>query len=166
MTMFEAVQIAEALPLGSPTTETESQAEDLFDQGRWSEARGIYQDLLCRAERDRDARGMARALLGLGRLQNALGDYAAGEVSLQRALGLFPFVDPESGESQEALARQHLGLAYFSTGRVEDGIAELRRAREAALQAGEPEGEVGALRRLAAGLSDSGEYTAAISALD
>jgi CHAT domain-containing protein len=166
MTMFEAAQLAEAAPLGSTATEPESQAEDFLEQGRWQEAKETYQDLLCRSERDRDAPGIARALLGLGRLQNGLGDYSAAEVSLQRALGLLPFVDPESGELREALTRQHLGLVYFSTGRIDEGTAELRRARETYGRAGQPEREVSSLRRLAIGLSESGESAAALLALD
>jgi CHAT domain-containing protein len=166
MTMFEAAQIAEALPLGSPTTEIESRADDLFDHGKWQEANEAYQDLLCRSERNRDAPGIARALLGLGRLQNGLGDYSAAEVSLQRALGLLPFVDPESGEKREALARQLLGLVYFSTGRVDEGAAELRRMREVYRRVGQPEQEVSSLRRLATGLTECGEYAAALSVLD
>ncbi len=166
MVIIEAVPIAEALPLGSPTTEIEAQADDLFDHGKWQEAKEAYQDLLCRSERDRDAPDIARALLGLGRLQNSLGDYSAAEVSLQRALGLLPFVDVESGGSREALAREHLGLVYFSTGRVEEGTTELRGAREAYRRSGLPEQEVSSLRRLATGLTESGEYVAAISVLD
>jgi len=165
-TMFEAAQIAEALPLGSPTTEIETKADDLFDHGRWQEAKEAYQDMLCRSERDRNASGIARALLDLGQLQNALGDYSAAEASLQRAQGLLPFVDAESGERREALTRQHLGLVYFSTGRVDEGAAELRGAREAYRRAGRPEQEVSSLRRLAIGLTESGEYAAALSVLD
>ncbi|HEV7506945.1 MAG TPA: CHAT domain-containing protein [Thermoanaerobaculia bacterium] len=166
MTMFEAAQIAEALPLGSPTTEIESQADDLFDHGRWREAEEAYQDMLCRSERDRYALGIARALLGLGRIQNAQGDYSAAEPSLQRALGLLPFVDSESGERREALARQHLGLVYFSTGRVDEGAAEFRKSGDAYRRAGQPEQEVSSLGRLATGLTECGEYAAALSVLD
>jgi CHAT domain-containing protein/Flp pilus assembly protein TadD len=76
------------------------------------------------------------------------------------------FLDEESGENREAFAREKLGAVYFRTGRTEEGIAELRKARESVRQAGRPEREVASLRRLGDGLAEIGEYSEALAALD
>ena len=163
MTAFEALPIVEALPMRSPSSEMAVKADDLFEQGRWREALDAYQELLCRYERDKDPAGIAHALLRLGKMQASLGDYPEAEMSLQRALGLLPFVDGEEGESREATAHRRLGGVYFALGRTEEGVAELRRARELSRRSGEPEREVSALSDLAKGLAESGEYESALS---
>jgi CHAT domain-containing protein len=164
--VVEVVRLAHALPQGSPATEITIPADELSASGRVQEARDAYQDLLCRSERDHDVRGIALALLGLGRAQQRLGNPSEAEAFVQRALGLLPFVDEESGESREAGALETLGAIYFSAGRIEEGIGTLRQARQVFARAGRPEQEAISLVHLSSGLAENGDYGGALAALD
>jgi CHAT domain-containing protein/tetratricopeptide (TPR) repeat protein len=160
------ISMTQSLPEGAAATELENQANNLFDRGRWREAREAYEDLLCRSERDRNLQAIGEALLGLGKTQFALGSNGEAETALQTALGFLPLLDEESGKNRETFAREKLGAVYFRTGRIEEGIAELRKARDSVRQAGRPEREVTSLRRLGDGLAEIGEYSEALAALD
>src|SRR5215213_10550327 len=103
------VPIAFALPVKSPASEFQTQANELFEQDRWPEAREAFQDLLCRSERDGDVPGIAQALLSLGKVEKALGNPAEAERLIERALSLLPLVDEELDESREGSALEALG---------------------------------------------------------
>lgn len=163
---LEVFPILMALPMGSPTSELKIQAAELFELGRWRESRYAYQDLLCRSERDRDVRSIALALLGLGRVEEALKNPSEAEVLIERALGLLPLVDEEFDENREASAFEDLGEVYFSMGRLDEGIAALRRAQQVFERAGLPEREVKSLRRLSTGFLVNGEYAEALATLE
>lgn len=163
--ILEALPLIAALPMDTPTTASRARADELAESGRWQEARDAYWDLLCRAERTRDVRGIARSLVGLGRAQDALGDPSEAEVFLARALGLLPLVDEESDESLEAAALEALGDTLLGTGRLEEGIEVLHRARQAFARAGRPEREVTSLKHLSGKLSEMGSYVEALAAL-
>lgn len=163
--VLEVLPRFHSLSLDTPGSELRNQADELLDTGEWQKARDAYQELLCRSERDRDVRGLALAMLGLGRVQVLLGNPSDAEALLQRALVFLPLVDEELDESREAAALEDLGDVFFSNGHLEDGIAALRKAQKAFATAGRPEREVKSLNRLSRGLSESGEYAAALTVL-
>ena len=109
---------------------------------------------------------MALALVGLGEVEASLGNPSDAETLLQRALGLLPLVDEERDENREAAALEELGGVFFSTGRLEEGIAAFRTARQAFARAGRPEREASSLRSLGQELAANGEHAMALSALD
>jgi CHAT domain-containing protein len=164
--LLELLPMLKALCMESPASELGIEADELFKQGRLQDAKDAYQDLLCRSEKDRDVPRIALALLGLGKVEAALGNPSEAEILLERALGLLPLVDEELDETREVSALEELGGVYFSAGRLEEGSATLQKARQAAQKAGRPGREVASLRRLSMGLIENGEFAAASSALE
>jgi tetratricopeptide (TPR) repeat protein/DNA-binding winged helix-turn-helix (wHTH) protein len=88
----------------------------LYRSGRYVEAAQQYEYVVALDE------GNAQGLTNLGSAYMLAGDFAAAEPAFQRA-----------GEVQPgALAHSNLGLLYYYLGRLEDSIAEHRRAVELA----------------------------------
>ncbi|HEX6864657.1 MAG TPA: CHAT domain-containing protein [Thermoanaerobaculia bacterium] len=154
------------LARSSEAQELWARAQDLSEHGRWREARDIQQDLLCRSERDGYVRGMALALVGLAKAEASLGNPAGAETLLQRALGFLPLVDEERGEALEAAALRDLGGIFLSTGRLDEGIAAYREARQLFARAGRSEQEAMSLVGLGQELAALGEPAGALAALD
>ncbi|HEX4963433.1 MAG TPA: CHAT domain-containing protein [Thermoanaerobaculia bacterium] len=156
-----AAKMLDALPQSSH--DPKIAADALFHAGKGWEARAAYHEMLCRAERAKDAAGVASALLDLGKVQAAQGDLAEAEVSLQRSLSLLPFLDGDGDRNSEGLAHEILGRVLLAAGRLDEGTEELHRAREVWQRSGQPDREAASLGRLASGLANNGELAAALS---
>jgi tetratricopeptide (TPR) repeat protein len=88
----------------------------LYRSGRYAEAAQLYEYVVALDE------GNAQGLTNLGSAYMLAGDFAAAEPAFQKA-----------GEVQPgALAHSNLGLLYYYLGRLEDSIAQHRRAVELA----------------------------------
>jgi len=164
--MFEVITKAQSLPETVPGEELATKAGSLFQEGRWREAREVYQDLLCRYESQKNVDGIARTLVDLALAQRAEGNPFEAEACLQRALGLLPFIDEKRGAEREANARENLGQILLGEGRMEEGLEEFRKARKIWQLIGQPESEALSLNRLAMGFLDNGDYGSALAALE
>jgi CHAT domain-containing protein len=162
-TLTIAAGMLEALPQSS--RDPKLAADALFHRGRWREAREADEERLCRAEQAKDLSGIAAALVDLGIVQAAQGDLDEAEVSLQRSLGLLPFLDGKADRNLEGLARESLGRVFLEGGRLNEGVEEIQEAREVWQRSGQPDRDAVSLSRLAAGLSDNGELVAALAAV-
>ena len=114
-----------------------SHADVLLESGHWREARDTYQDLFCRSKRDEYVRGMALALMGLGKVEASLGNPFGAETLLQRALGFLPLVGRRARRDSRGCRAGGAGrrlLQHRSLGRRDRGVSRCA----AALRQGRP----------------------------
>ncbi|HKI06078.1 MAG TPA: CHAT domain-containing protein [Thermoanaerobaculia bacterium] len=164
-TFMEMPPLLQVLSNDDPEDELELSSQRLASGYRLLEAKAHYEELLCQSEREKDPEAIARHLLKLTRMQLELGEVEEAEISLQRSLGLLPFVDEEEGEVRAAEAHEILGSIRFAQGKEEDGIEEFGRARGLIWRSGDPEREAVSLFRLAIALADSDDSARALSFL-
>lgn len=101
----------ESLP--DATRDMVDQARKLFDQGRFSEAEKLYQQIVDSAPNN------YFALSNLGVTQIQARKLSAAEVALKKAIAINP---------KDSFAATNLGIVYCKQGRFEDAIASLQEA--------------------------------------
>jgi class 3 adenylate cyclase/tetratricopeptide (TPR) repeat protein len=133
----------------------------LWDAGEGSGSRLAHEEALRRIPHG-SAAARARALAGMARVQMLSLQHEEAITNAGLAVGLARGVNDRSVEAD---ALNTFGIALSRTGKVDEGIDALRKARDIAEQASEGAGSIRAFVNLAVVLSENGQRAASLSVL-
>jgi len=131
----------------------------LRGRGSWDRALELHKTALMTARRLGDLPGEANALTDMGDVQYLMGNYAAAERSLTRALDLAQGLGDALAEASALI---EFGVLRQATGDLASAEASLSRALDLSRSSGDRLGEANALNNLGIVQFMAGNFTAAV----
>ncbi|MCE7981597.1 MAG: CHAT domain-containing protein [Caldilinea sp. CFX5] len=164
-TLFEALSIAQNLPLGTPTTEKYLAAGRLYEQGDYSGALAGYEEVFAIYQENKDQEGLAQTSHELGNVYAQLGDYATAKAWYEQALPLFLTTRNEYSRGNTAAVYHNLGNLAAIAGHYDEAYAQFAQAIQIWQALGDPVHEVVSLSGLGLALRGEGKYDEALTVL-
>ncbi len=165
-TLFEALWIAENLPLGTPTTQLYLEGVDLFEQGRWAEAGEALSEAQAQYEAAGETIAAAHAKQDLAGAYAAAGDLQQAQMLYEAVLAFYETTPDEYNLYNQAGVHHNLGNIATLTGRYQAAVAHYNTAVDLWRAIGQPAQEVASLTGLGWVLREAGNYNQALAVFE
>jgi CHAT domain-containing protein/tetratricopeptide (TPR) repeat protein len=162
LNILNALQIANNLPLGTPTAELYLQGRDQYERGDWSAAQESFQKARDQYQQAGNLVGVAQVTLDLGNVYAVQGDFPRAEELYEQALPMFI---AQADQYNEAATYHNLANVAVLTGRYDEAIEDYHRAIRLWQALGKPAEEVISASGLGLALRAQGHYTEALTTL-
>jgi CHAT domain-containing protein/Tfp pilus assembly protein PilF len=162
LNILNALQIANDLPLGTPTTELYLQGRDQYERGDWPAAEESFQKARDQYQQAGNLVGVAQVTLDLGNVYAVQGNFPQAEELYEQALPMFI---AQADQYNEAATYHNLANLAVLTGRYDEAVEGYHSAIHFWQALGKPIEEVVSASGLGLALRAQGHYTEALTTL-
>lgn len=164
--LFEALDIAQNLPLGTHTDTQYLEAGHLYEQGQYRDAEALYLEVLASYEAEDDAASVAQTHHELGNVYAQMGLYATAKEQFDAALAGFEKIENSYQAYNLAAVHHNLGNLAVLRGDYAAAYANLETALALWRATGDPAHEAASLNTLALALRGQSRFAQARQVLD
>lgn len=165
LTVFDALAIAQGLPLGSSGHTRYNEGMALYEQGKWHKALQVLQEAREVYEEEGDISAVGQVTQDMATIYARLGNFPEAEAHYQEASELFVRANDEYSAYNQAGVQNNLGHLATQSGRYEDAMTHYTTAITGWQRLGLPEEEIASRSGLGVALRDLGKYEVALNVL-